>query len=50
MALDHQPGKWNEAFVNKITFTWPGALKYVRILTDFKASMVYRGSFYIYQK
>ena len=24
------PGKWNEAFVNKITSTWPEALKYVK--------------------
>ena len=39
------PGKGNEAFVNKITFTWPEALKYVKIFTDFNASMVYWGSF-----
>ena len=38
-------GKWNEAFVDKITFTWPEALKYIKIFTDFKASMVYWGSF-----
>ena len=25
------PAKWNEAFVNKMTFTWPEALKYVKI-------------------
>ena len=28
------PGKWNEAFVDKITFTWPEALKYVKIFTS----------------
>ena len=39
------PGKWNEAFVNKITFTWLEALKFVKICTDLKASMVYWGSF-----
>ena len=39
------PGKWNEAFVNKITFTRPEALKYGKSFTDFKASMVYCGSF-----
>ena len=38
------PGRWNKAFVNKITFTWPVVLKYVKIFTDFKAYMVYRGS------
>ena len=25
------PGKWNEAFVNKITFKWSESLKYVNI-------------------
>ena len=39
------PGKWNEAFSNKKTFTWPEALKYVMIFTDSKASMVYWGYF-----
>ena len=38
-------GKWNEPFVNKITFTRPEALKYVKSFTDFKASMVHCGSF-----
>ena len=39
------PGKWNKAFVNEKTFTWPEVLKYVKIFTDFKSSMVYWGSF-----
>ena len=35
------PGKWNEACVNMKTFTLPEALKADKIITDFKASMVY---------
>ena len=34
------PGKWNEAFVNMRSFTSPEALKYIKIFTDFKASMI----------
>ena len=34
------PSELKEAFVNKITCTWPVALKAVKIFRDFKASMV----------
>ena len=36
-----QPGKRNEAYVIMRTFTFPKALKAVKIFTDFKAFMVY---------
>ena len=40
------PGEWNETYVNMRAFTSQGALKAVKIFTDFKASLVYMGLFY----
>ena len=43
MALDHQVNETKQAYVNMRTLTSPEALKAVKIFTDFKAFMLYRG-------